>query len=746
MIGKLLIDWLAQRKTHPNHRQLLLISGNLDWCQRQTEYLLQQTQASSLLLSNTAIIFTNNDEFKCVTKSQISQYKQQLGTEYEVVIYNAFDGLKPSALYAVEGVIGKSGLLVIMCPYLKEWQHYEAAHSGIAFSYNTKHSVSLFISRMTDILLKDENTAWITQKDSHLPVACADQNSQQDMLLGTLSSQQQIAFKSVLNNIQKEKSIALITAKRGRGKSTLLGQIAAALTLQHSDTQIFISAPHINNAQRAQIEYRRVMANSQAKPMNNIQGNDGKYIGLELKFIAPDQVCHLPNTAILIIDEAAAIAPSIVLYACQKFAHTVMATTLAGYEGSGLGFKLRVLPKLQSLSHAFICVELHHPLRWLEDDSLEVIFTRIFAPFVDKTLPHQFAHAISPTHPTLPNINKEVAKSYFHALDKSWLIKHEFILAQVFSLLIQSHYQTTPDDLMRILDASDQYIVALTNNADITDANLSITAVAIIAHEGNIVFAPNEKLLEGIVSSQRRVNGHLVAQNLVMTFCNKWFLTANSWRISRIAVKPNLRRLGFGKTLLQEIKILAQQRTVDYLSTSFGLTAELSTFWQSQGFSLFKIGARRDTSSGEHSGIMYAPLTEQATDTFTSYLNVAINDIDYFLNQLLKNNENVNSVLLTRTIIKHQPQPNLLIDNRCESHATHHSRISQFIDNQRSFVNTAASIYFQLSKFNADISKELYELFLQVQQKNLSKQTKLALLSNLKIELRNILTSFEQPL
>jgi tRNA(Met) cytidine acetyltransferase len=738
LIGKSLIDWLAQRNKYANHRQLLLISGGVHWGQQQTESLLQQTRSSSLLLSNAVMSFSNNIEFNFVTKSQISQYKQHLGTEYEVAIYNAFDGIKPSALYALEGAIGKSGLLVIICPDLKEWQQYEAEHSGIAFSYNTQHSASLFILRMTDLLLKDDSTAYITANATHLPFAYTNQNKREDSLPGTLTSQQKAAFKSVLSNAQKDKSIGLITAKRGRGKSTLLGQIAAALNIQDNLTHIFISAPHINNAQRAQIEYKRVMANSKTDTINHIQQRDDNHSAFELQFIAPDQLCHLPATAILIVDEAAAIAPSILLYACQRFAHIVMATTLAGYEGSGLGFKIRVLPKLQTLSNAFIGVELHHPLRWHDEDCLEALFTRVFTPFVNDITPQQIELAACAPTPKLPGVNRQSTPSYFYRLDKTWLINNENLLAQVFSLLIQSHYQTTPDDLMRILDSTDQHIVVLTNNPSLSSPSFTVTGVAIIAHEGNIVFAPNDELLQGILSSQRRVNGHLVAQNLAMTFCDDWFLTANNWRISRIAVKPELRRLGLGNLLLQQIRVLAQTNDVDYLSTSFGLTSELSTFWQSQGFRLIKIGARRDTSSGEHSGIMFLTLNEQATNTFNQYLDVAINDLDYFLNHRLKTSNNINSTLLIQTINQHRPEPNALINWNGASASVHHQRISQFIENKRSLVNTAASIYFQLSKLNVETSEELSDLFIQALQKNLSKQSKQDLLSSLKAKLKRI--------
>jgi tRNA(Met) cytidine acetyltransferase len=98
LTGKLLIDWLKQRQQQISHRQLLLISGNSDWCEQQLVTLLEHFQGTSLLLSNEAESQGKTLTYKTDKHCQISQYKQQLGSEHDLLIYNAFDGLKPSAL------------------------------------------------------------------------------------------------------------------------------------------------------------------------------------------------------------------------------------------------------------------------------------------------------------------------------------------------------------------------------------------------------------------------------------------------------------------------------------------------------------------------------------------------------------------------------------------------------------------------------------------------------------------------
>lgn len=752
MTGKSLIDWFTKRQTQLSHRQLLLISGEAGWCQQQGMQLLKHARSPSLLLSKTAFNFDSIDNHSFVTVCKISQYKQQLGTEYDIVIYNAFEGLKPSALYAIEGVIGKSGLLVILCPKFENWTEYEATHSGITFSFNTQHQTSIFIERMQQILLKDKSVAYINRHKSHLPFtfvskylqneASRSQRLMRNNLQNELSSNQQNAFNDSLNNMKANKSIGLVTAKRGRGKSTLLGRLAAEIVMNSSNTEIYITAPHINNAQRAQAEFKKVVRNLVSSTTPTIYQDCRKHIKSELEFIAPDQIYHLPKQSTLIIDEAAAIAPSILLYACNKFTHVVMATTVAGYEGSGLGFNLRVLPKLKGLSSSLTASfhhgELHKPLRWFEGDALEVLFTNIFAPFVtDLTFSDiQSQQRISASH--LTSAGTKQIDSHYHHLDKKWLIKHDYILTQIVSLLTQSHYQTTPDDLMRILDASDQHIAVLANSHDLTLPTVLITSVAVVAHEGNISFPPNDPLLKGIMSSQRRVNGHLVAQNLTTTFCEDWFMTAKSWRISRIAVVPQFRRLGLGQCLLQYVRHSAEQAEVEYLSTSFGLTTELLSFWCSQNYNLLKIGARRDTSSGEHSGIMIASLTKTAEHKFASYHSVAVNDINYCLQHILKLHVNSDSALLMPDFIQKQCNKSALLTHSSSlANSIHALRIEQFNAQKRTFSNTAASIYAQLQNKNNEASEHLQTLFEIAHQKNLSKEEKQQVLFELRHKLQS---------
>jgi tRNA(Met) cytidine acetyltransferase len=640
----------------------------------------------------------------------------------------------------MEGTVAKAGLLIIVCPDFTEWPNIEATNPGINFNYHSQHSQSLFLVRMLKILLCDKTNAFLTPESCHLPLAIANKHQEARISKTGLSMEQQGAFDDLSINLNKQGTIALIKAKRGRGKSTLLGHLAAEFAISNSERHVYITAPHVNNAQRAQSEYRNIM-----KIRHGVISH--------LNYIAPDQLFSLPKNALLLIDEAAAIAPSILLYACDNFDNSILATTIAGYEGSGLGFKLRVLPKLETLNKKISKHELNVPLRWFEEDSLEQTFAKIFAPYpVDET---EGLNIRAPTYAKALE-SKQNIELNFIKIDKDFLIEHENLLAQVFGLLTQSHYQTAPDDLMRILDADDIEIVALSNTKDLDSDLCSIDAVAIISHEGGLNTPRDLALLEAISSSQRRVNGHLVAQNLLTTLCNNWFMGSKSWRINRIAVKPKYRRLGLGQKLLQEIKLLAEQKGLEFLSTSFGLTRELYRFWQSQDYVLTKIGARRDTSSGEHSAMMISPISETAAQIFASYSDVIRNDLNYFFNYLFEQTHEPNELnyikdhlqeLVKRSFQNKVNDSNdnseafdsaLDLKSQTITKATQARRIKQFLSGKRSLTNAAASIFYYtvMNEGNAPIA--LHEAFNKAHQKFLSKEAKLENIEALKASLETL--------
>ena len=83
--------------------------------------------------------------------------------------------------------------------------------------------------------------------------------------------------------------------------------------------------------------------------------------------------------------------------------------------------------------------------------------------------------------------------------------------------------------------------------------------------------------------------------------------TLRGLRVSRIAVHPTRQREGLGRKMIADIA--ADAAGYDYLSVSFGYTAELWRFWQRCGFTLVRLGTHREASSGCYTAMALYPLT-----------------------------------------------------------------------------------------------------------------------------------------
>ena len=175
----------------------------------------------------------------------------------------------------------------------------------------------------------------------------------------------------------------------------------------------------------------------------------------------------------------------------------------------------------------------------------------------------------------------------------------------MFRLLINAHYQTSQDDLQRFLDAPEiEFFVLTRGNA--------LLGVAQIIKEGGDGF---RELANTIADCSRRVKGHLVAQNITSSYNTPPFLLAQQWRISRIAIDPEQQRKGLGKQLIQYVEQQAKQQHIKFLTTSFGCNTDVIKFWYNSEFTLAKLSAKPEVSSGEHSAICIKPLTREAVET-----------------------------------------------------------------------------------------------------------------------------------
>lgn len=227
---------------------------------------------------------------------------------------------------------------------------------------------------------------------------------------------------------------------------------------------------------------------------------------------------------------------------------------------------------------------MQQPIRWSVDDKLE---TWLYDAFI---LNAELS----------PQSIEGMANVSLNKVDKQALVHQPNLLRECFALLVNAHYQTSPNDLLHLLrdDNSSVYLAMDKQN---------IIGVILTVEEGGL----DDELIEAVQLGQRRPKGHLTPITIINQLGLVKVGKLITSRVMRIAVHPDLQGSGIGKrmlTLLEE----SVGAHVDYLSTSFGATDELIQFWQQAGYQSIRLGTMRDAASGCYSLLMVRQLANKS--------------------------------------------------------------------------------------------------------------------------------------
>ena len=587
-LPKQLFHWFEQRQSNLCHRQLLVITGEEEWAINAADTLLtNQVKQGILWVGDTQLEYENIS-----TKN----YRSKLGHEYDWLVLNCFSGFRANAAMALSGTVKAQGLMILVCPHLDRWPVYDDPEiiNRVSFGFNDAVINSQFFGYLSSAFTQDNSVAVCTKDQFSGSLAIADKQS-----VIYNFEQQNIAIKGITRVALGHRNRPLVlTADRGRGKSSALGLAAADLMSQHTKT-IWVTAAHIDTTEQI---FKHAL---QMLPKAKSTKNSISYQASNLSFKPVDQLLtSQESTDLVLVDEASSLPIHILLKLVNKFPRIVFSSTIHGYEGSGRGFEMRFIKQLSQLKPDFKRIHLLQPIRWYSEDTLEQFwFNTMF-----QNVQHNIESAQSE--------NQLVSCRH---VSKSQLFNDKQLLAHLFRLLINAHYQTSQDDLQRLLDAPEIECFILTQGT-------SLLGVAQIINEGGKCFS---ELAANIADCSRRVKGHLVAQNITSSYNNPTFLLAKQWRISRIAIAPEYQRNGLGKQLLDYVEEQAKQQDIQFLTTSFGCNAEILKFWQRSKFSLTKLSAKPEVSSGEHSAICIKPLTKEALTISESILEIFHQELLY---------------------------------------------------------------------------------------------------------------------
>jgi tRNA(Met) cytidine acetyltransferase len=575
-LPKKLSYWFEQRRSKLCHRQLLVITGQEEWTRNAAITLLDDNNIQSILWVGDTDTET---EYENIT---VKDYRSKLGHEYVWLVLNCFSGFRANAAMALSGTVKADGLMVILCPELSEWPYYADPEQDnrISYGYKQKKSQSFFIQHLINSLRENSGVAILSADKFSGEVVFVDDNLEIERYY-----EQDTAVKSICKVAEGHTNRPLIlTADRGRGKSSALG-IAAAKLMQTSGKTIYLTAPQIHSVKQVFDHNKRMLSNALITK-NGVEYQSSSLTFKPLDVLLTDE--SLPD--LLLVDEASAIPVHILNKLAKKFPRVVFSSTVHGYEGSGRGFEMRFIKQLTQLRPNFKRFNMLQPIRWYKHDTLERFWFNTFFQEMQSDIK------------SIESVNQPINCRH---VSKVQLLHDKELLADLFRLLINAHYQTSQDDLQRFLDAPEIEFFILTRGID-------LLGVAQIVKEGGDYFS---ELANTIADCSRRVKGHLVAQNITSTYNAPSFLLALQWRISRIAIDPEHQRKGFGKQLIQYVEQQAKQQHIKFLTTSFGCNTDMIKFWYNSEFTLAKLSAKPEVSSGEHSAICIKPLTGEAVET-----------------------------------------------------------------------------------------------------------------------------------
>lgn len=577
-----LVNDLLTQAENDQQRRCLVLAGEADWASNSTQTLLE-------IFPGKRIRWVSKRTPDNFTHIESDKRQTILGEETDMIVFDAFSGFNPDIFGAVCGTICAGGLLILLCPPLSEWADFhDPEYERITvFPIPASEVSGRFLARTAKVILNHKRTI-VQEQGKSIPAieSSAEKNPAENKMLPT--QDQLKAVEAIIKvAIGRRRRPLVITSNRGRGKSAALG-IAAAQLMQQGVDQIITTAPRQDAA--------GILFKHAAALLNGADCTRGvlKTGSAVLQFLPPDELIrHEHPAGLLLVDEAAAIPAPLLEQLLTRYSRIVFASTIHGYEGTGRGFAVRFNKTLNELTPHWKALEMKTPIRWTENDPLEDLVFKLLL------LDAEPARGAEIQHATKKN-------SHFEQIDRQQLLKDESSLGEIFGLLINAHYQTRPSDVRYLLDGPNLSVFVLRRNTH-------IIATMLIANEGGF----DEKMAQEIVRGKRRPHGHLIPETLASHVGLKQAPQLKGARIVRIAVHPALQRKGLGSCLLDQLQDHPVIKHLDYLAACFGATTDLLRFWKNNEYLPVRVGIQRNASSGEHSAVVFKPLSQSGAELFS---------------------------------------------------------------------------------------------------------------------------------
>ncbi|USD63035.1 tRNA(Met) cytidine acetyltransferase [Vibrio sp. SCSIO 43140] len=558
-----------------NHRATVVLRGEGSW-----QNSLVSTLVSKTNLESESCFYIGKHSIDGFTCLPANQGKRILGRDSKLLIVECGSDFDANSFNAAVGTLVGGGLLIIL-----------VSGNLSANTWLQSGLEKLPVIEQDSDDLKNSSEYWSTEE--------AESGTKTNPYI-----EQELAIdhiQQVLTGHRKRPFV--MTADRGRGKSSALGIAAARLALIRP-LDVIITAPN-----------KAAVASAIFHFESELEKSDVDSSTVSLNFIAPDELLNTqPSCDLLFVDEAAAIPIPILKQIVDSYHRLVISTTIYGYEGCGRGFSLKFLPWLLETRKGSRTFHLSQPIRWNVDDPLEHWSKDTFLLNAELS---ELPDALS---------GESIHETEFHweLLNKDKVMQEVATLSSAFALLVNAHYQTSPNDLMLLLNNPNMSLYTIKHR------DLVVGSV-LVNREGQL----EGELIERIYLGKSRPAGHLVPVEL----CNHLALEVPALqscaRVMRIAVHPLIQGRGIGSSMLTRLRE-SLCRDVDYLATTFGATNELVQFWSQNHFSAVRLGSSRDKASGTYSATFVSPISEQSHEWYQQAFDLYRQSLPFWLRSSAK--------------------------------------------------------------------------------------------------------------
>lgn len=550
----------------------------------------------------------------CVVTCTYKKSITLLGRTFSAMAVCDFAQMTPSVLLRAFETVAGGGPIVLLFEGANSRRDVRDTNIDACKKYKAGCVKSRYFRRILRQLLRSEFVATIKSsmhtaqrlqsslKRASVRTLCIKARDKCCDINAVMTAEQLSAYEHIAAKMKSKTFRVILYGPRGRGKSTVLGALAAHAAIE-GVPRVVVTAPSLSCAEAVLVHCEQALAAATVLKRSIHSGDERKKIivgGCVIEYVAPEFV-DTQDVDLLIVDEAAALGHR-ALDRMLKAKRVLLASTIGGYEGTGRSIAMKVLKREE-----IYAISMEQPVRYAANDPVEqwlremVLFDVGCASLGEDTSPENCV---------------------LLAVNKRRLLRDERTLAALCSLFTQCHYRSSPDDLMAVVDCPRMCLIVLCTGSEDAEA---------------AVFCAMQIAIEGPVEMGTKKDGNQMPWALYEFHNAECFLRRPCARIVRIAVHPSQRRQGIGSLCLdmlcrtffnegrgQRWRVPSSSGVfaplsscevpaVDYIGAGFGLEHRMLMFWLKNGYQPLYVRGERSMQTGEHTIIVAKALASSVS-------------------------------------------------------------------------------------------------------------------------------------